>query len=258
MICQSPFRCLVSHPGYYPPRPPDHTHFALPPLTVPAPSTPPVRARIAHPLLPGSPRPQETVSTMICGSPRADALAMPVYRKRPMTAEHLSEPLRGPPQRLAKSRPSGGCSLARACGRSPGRGGWQNLFSGPSSMWRRAPLRNPGKARVSSRRDFTGGHGPPISHRPPGDISQPRSPQAARRGCFFTLRLLRPPPSERKRDHPKRVVSSLCRRRPIFPVRLQTSIFGTTELNFRVRDGNGWTLSVINTYYLMYQKYIEN
>ena len=34
---------------------------------------------------------------------------------------------------------------------------------------------------------------------------------------------------------------------PIFPVRLQTSIFGASELNFRVRNGNGWTLTAINT-----------
>ena len=34
---------------------------------------------------------------------------------------------------------------------------------------------------------------------------------------------------------------------PIFPVHLQTSIFGAGELNFRVRDGNGWTLTAINT-----------
>ena len=34
---------------------------------------------------------------------------------------------------------------------------------------------------------------------------------------------------------------------PIFPVRLQTSIVGTGELNFRVRNGNGWTLTVKNT-----------
>ena len=34
---------------------------------------------------------------------------------------------------------------------------------------------------------------------------------------------------------------------PIFPVRLQTSIFGAGELNFRVRDVNGWTLTAINT-----------
>ena len=39
---------------------------------------------------------------------------------------------------------------------------------------------------------------------------------------------------------------------PIFPGRHQPSIFGTTELNFRVRDGNGWTLSVIDTNYLIY------
>ena len=36
---------------------------------------------------------------------------------------------------------------------------------------------------------------------------------------------------------------------PIFPVRLQTSIFGRSELNFRVRNGNGWTLALISTYY---------
>ena len=29
---------------------------------------------------------------------------------------------------------------------------------------------------------------------------------------------------------------------PIFPARLQASIFGRSELNFRVRNGNGWTL----------------
>ena len=34
---------------------------------------------------------------------------------------------------------------------------------------------------------------------------------------------------------------------PIFPVRLQTSIFGRSELNFRVRNGNGWTLALIST-----------
>ena len=38
-----------------------------------------------------------------------------------------------------------------------------------------------------------------------------------------------------------------CWRKPIFPGRHQPSIFGTSELNFRVRDGNGWTLVVINT-----------
>ena len=49
---------------------------------------------------------------------------------------------------------------------------------------------------------------------------------------------------ERKRtDHSVRFVLAL----PIFPVRLQTSIFGRNELNFRVRYGNGCTLCVCNT-----------
>ena len=39
------------------------------------------------------------------------------------------------------------------------------------------------------------------------------------------------------------VVSAL----PIFPGRLQPSIFGASELNFCVRDGNRWTLTAINT-----------
>ncbi len=37
---------------------------------------------------------------------------------------------------------------------------------------------------------------------------------------------------------------------PILPVRHQTSIFGASELNCRVRNGNGWTLTAINTNFL--------
>ena len=40
-----------------------------------------------------------------------------------------------------------------------------------------------------------------------------------------------------------------CRRLPIFPGRLQPSIFGTTELNCCVRNGNRWNLGVIGTGY---------
>ena len=36
---------------------------------------------------------------------------------------------------------------------------------------------------------------------------------------------------------------------PIFPARLQASIVGRNELKFRVRNGNGWTLILINTNY---------
>ena len=43
------------------------------------------------------------------------------------------------------------------------------------------------------------------------------------------------------------LIGYLCRHRPIFPGRFQPSIFGTNELNYRVRNGNGWTLIVINT-----------
>ena len=41
----------------------------------------------------------------------------------------------------------------------------------------------------------------------------------------------------------------MCWRRPIFPGRFQPSIFGAHELNYRVRDGNGWTLIAIDTNY---------
>ena len=40
---------------------------------------------------------------------------------------------------------------------------------------------------------------------------------------------------------------SLCWCRAIFPGRRQPSIVATDELNFRVRNGNGWTLIVIGT-----------
>ena len=39
----------------------------------------------------------------------------------------------------------------------------------------------------------------------------------------------------------------LCWRLPIFPGRFQPSIVGADELNCRVRDGNGWTLTAIGT-----------
>ncbi len=45
----------------------------------------------------------------------------------------------------------------------------------------------------------------------------------------------------------KAVVYLLCRHRLIFPGRFQPSIVSTDELNYRVRDGNGWTLIAKNT-----------
>ena len=40
---------------------------------------------------------------------------------------------------------------------------------------------------------------------------------------------------------------------PIFPGRRQPSIVGRNELNYRVRNGNGWTLVLISTNYLSFR-----
>ena len=45
----------------------------------------------------------------------------------------------------------------------------------------------------------------------------------------------------------RRSSASRCWRLPIFPGRFQPSIVGASELNCRVRDGNGWTLTAIDT-----------
>ena len=46
---------------------------------------------------------------------------------------------------------------------------------------------------------------------------------------------------------PVLVGGNLCRRRLIFPGGCPPSIVSTNELNYRVRNGNGWTLIVIDT-----------
>ena len=48
--------------------------------------------------------------------------------------------------------------------------------------------------------------------------------------------------NEQSLPHPIRKDRMRCRRRPIFPCCCRQSIFGSPELNFRVRNGNGWTL----------------
>ena len=45
---------------------------------------------------------------------------------------------------------------------------------------------------------------------------------------------------------------------PIFPGCLQPSIVGRSELNFRVRDGNGWTLALISTNYSIEGLHLQN
>ena len=54
---------------------------------------------------------------------------------------------------------------------------------------------------------------------------------------------IHPPASLRKGGFSKRESRHL----PIFAGRLQPTIFGTTELNFCVRNGNRWNLCVIGT-----------
>ena len=56
--------------------------------------------------------------------------------------------------------------------------------------------------------------------------------------------------SSEKRKKPQLLLRlMLCRHRLIFPGRFQPSIVSTDELNYRVRDGNGWTLIAKNTDY---------
>ena len=57
----------------------------------------------------------------------------------------------------------------------------------------------------------------------------------------------------RKKDAPATLVAgaSSMLALPIFPGRLQPSIVSRSELNFRVRDGNGWTLALISTNYAL-------
>ena len=48
----------------------------------------------------------------------------------------------------------------------------------------------------------------------------------------------------------------LCWRRPIFPCSRPQSIVGANELNYRVRNGNGWTLAAKSTNSHIYRKRI--
>lgn len=52
----------------------------------------------------------------------------------------------------------------------------------------------------------------------------------------------------------KAVKGRESRRRPIFPGSYPPSIVGADELNYRVRDGNGWDLTAISTGYLFMKR----
>ena len=74
-----------------------------------------------------------------------------------------------------------------------------------------------------------------------------RRPASARHGRREKTQKPRGRRQNAKKQPPYWVTAFVCWRLPIVPGRFQPSIVGTSELNFRVRDGNGWTLTVINT-----------
>ena len=56
-------------------------------------------------------------------------------------------------------------------------------------------------------------------------------------------------PSQQTKNASESLLKRFCssRRLPIFTRRFQRTIFGTSELNFCVRNGNRWDLTVIDT-----------
>ena len=54
-----------------------------------------------------------------------------------------------------------------------------------------------------------------------------------------------------KKKSDSRMTVALVLALPIFPGRRQPSIVGRDELNYRVRNGNGWTLALISTNYVI-------
>ena len=56
--------------------------------------------------------------------------------------------------------------------------------------------------------------------------------------------------TKHKKGHTRKSVSSVLAL-PIFPGRRQPSIVSRNELNYRVRNGNGWTLALISTNYVI-------
>ena len=77
-----------------------------------------------------------------------------------------------------------------------------------------------------------------------GDPWENRTPDFAVRGRRLSRLTKGPYFGEKAGFSPNKEKS---RHLPIFPGRLQPSIFGTTKLNFCVRNGNRWDLTVIDT-----------
>ena len=88
-------------------------------------------------------------------------------------------------------------------------------------------------------------HANPYHNLSAGQISPPKAISS------FTISPIRRIDLTEK-GHPLGCPFSLFRQRPTFPGSFPPSIIGTTELNFRVRDGNGCDLCVITTEYFVY------
>ena len=87
-----------------------------------------------------------------------------------------------------------------------------------------------------------------IAYSYPVSLSKNTSSQVTRTGVLALK-------GTKKQDSHQTVLHMLAL--PIFPGRLQPSIVGRSELNFRVRNGNGWTLALINTDFLVTRTGIE-
>ena len=82
------------------------------------------------------------------------------------------------------------------------------------------------------------------TYRMPAYIAPIREYRKSLRGCISL--------QKEKTLHLQCLSFCLFRQRPTFPGSFPPSIIGTTELNFRVRDGNGCDLCVITTEFRMH------
>ena len=69
-------------------------------------------------------------------------------------------------------------------------------------------------------------------------------PRVVRFGSFRAL-------CENEKKAPQEILRSFVLALPIFPGRLQPSIVSRNELNYCVRNGNRWTLTLISTNYVI-------
>ena len=157
----------------------------------------------------------------------------------------------------ARARPPGACGRSCVSAAEHGTRGRSAALRGQEGQvaTRTADAPRPGTAppgghdRAARGGRGHGRRGPDRSRRPPCGDRLLR----ARKGQIRSTRRILPAPISDRRAWPSRsgerassaseTGNEISRRRPIFPGSCPPSIFGAGELNFRVRDGNGWSLS---------------